>query len=144
MYKMGLIIIWLCKIQAALSLALGESMESINKLKLQVVAAANYSIAIESTEAGQVKYFINPNQRVFAVRWRENQPQKLSQTLGNYYGEYQAAYPYRRNKFNHRMLNIETKNLVVQQFGVSGQGFTGQAYVKSLQPQQIDIRQILK
>jgi Protein of unknown function (DUF2844) len=91
-----------------------------------------YTVEQISTPDGvTVNEYLSPNRTVFAVSWRGPRPPDLSQLLGSYFPEYQAAAAAPPEQ-HHRLL-LQTENLVVETSGHM-RDLRGRAYIPALLP----------
>lgn len=92
----------------------------------------NFTIERISTSSGTVvNEYVSPGGTVFAVSWRGPRPPDLSQLLGPYFPEYQAAAAQVRPQ--RRQLKVTTGTVVVEAAGHM-RDLRGRAYVPSLIP----------
>jgi hypothetical protein len=100
--------------------------------ELSVPSNPAYTVERISTPAGlAVNEYVSPNGTVFAVSWRGPRPPDLSQLLGSYFAEYQAAAA--APAAQHRPLGLQTDHLVVETSGHM-RDLRGRAYVPALLP----------
>jgi len=92
----------------------------------------NFTVEQVSTSSGTVvNEYVSPAGTVFAVSWRGPRPPDLSQPLGSYFAEYQAAAAQVRPQ--RRPLKVTTGTVVVEAAGHM-RDLRGRAYVPSLIP----------
>jgi hypothetical protein len=92
----------------------------------------NFTVEQVSTSSGTVvNEYVSPAGTVFAVSWRGPRPPDLSQLLGSYFAEYQAAAAQVRPQ--RRPLKVTTGTVVVEAAGHM-RDLRGRAYVPSLIP----------
>jgi hypothetical protein len=125
--------------------ALGGTADSVQAdaaaLKSQVAArsdvrSASYTVQRLSQDNGTViDEYLSASGTVFAVHWSGARPPDLSQLLGSYYVEYQAAYAQPQAHSNH--VRIEGTNL---RYSAGGhmRSYWGTAYVPALLPAGLD------
>ena len=75
---------------------------------------------------------VNNQNKVYGFAWYDSAP-NFNEMLGKYKPEFDIAIK-QPNKFNHRMLQINTQHLMVQQFGLPNSQFQGTMYAKDLEP----------
>ena len=127
--------------------ALGGDAGSVQsdqvKLKVQrrtSAPAAGYTIEHLQLPSGtQVREFVSPDARVFAVAWRGPKSPDLHSLLGNYYPAFAAGAS--ASHLGHRHLLVRQNDLVVQSNGRM-RAFYGRAYVPSLLPPNFDLQEI--
>jgi hypothetical protein len=99
----------------------------------------SYKVEQISTEAGvTVNEYISANGTVFAVSWRGPRPPDLSQLLGSYFTEFEAAAAAPHPQ---RHLVLKTPELVVETGGHM-RDLRGRAYIPSLLPPNLSTEEI--
>jgi Protein of unknown function (DUF2844) len=81
---------------------------------LQVHAANGYSVHEITTASGVVHEYLNAAGKVFAVSWKGGRTPDLKQMLGSSYTEMQQARGNQAAGYNHRRLEVQTPQLVVE------------------------------
>jgi len=124
------------------ALALGDTVNtsslkaetnSTQIMKLAVTDAKHSQYMIKSTN-GTLNILANNKNQVYGFNWSLKSPD-LDAMIGNkYLSSYKKAYENRSNKYNHRVLYIETPNLLVRQFGLPGGNKEGEIIAKDLAP----------
>jgi uncharacterized protein DUF2844 len=101
----------------------------------------SYTVERISTPTGaMVNEYVSSSGTVFAVSWRGPRPPDLSQLLGSYFSQFQAAAASPDRPQRH--LIIKTRDLVVE-FGGHMRDLRGRAYLPPLLPPNVspeDIR----
>jgi len=129
--------------------ALGGDASTVEADRVRMKAAAVttsagtlYTVHAMQTPAGMtVREFANADGIVFAVTWRGPFAPDLRQTLGAYFGKYQAAP--RAGRSGHAHDNVEQPDLVVRSSGHL-RAFSGSAYVPQLVPGGVVVEQLLQ
>jgi hypothetical protein len=117
--------------------ALGESAASVQADQLRMNGSmtaenhSDYTVNQITTPYGTVVNEYISNGTVFAVSWRGPRPPDLSQLLGSYFAEYQAAV--RQPHQARRRLMVKTQRVVVEADGHM-RDLHGRAYVPALLP----------
>jgi hypothetical protein len=84
-----------------------------------------------------LREFVAPDGNVFAVAWNGPTPPNLRQALGKYFDAMISAP---KSKFaDHRHLQIQQGDLVVQGSGRMRAGFSGRAYLASAIPSGVNL-----
>jgi hypothetical protein len=111
------------------------------KGQARVTSIAGYTVHEITLPSGTVvREYISPAGKVFAVSWRGPVKPDLSQTLGAYFGQFQAASK-SQLRGQHHHLAVQEPDLVVQSAGRM-RAFYGKAYVPSLLPQNFSVDNI--
>jgi hypothetical protein len=126
--------------------ALGEDVTSVEtdrvqmKAQSRMLAARGYTVHELVTEAGtQVREFVSPDGKVFAVAWRGPQMPDLEQLFGAHFSTFQqAATAHQRGR---GPLQIKESGLVVQSGGHM-RSFGGRAYLPQMIPVGVSIDEI--
>ena len=151
--KFGIGLISLVVCGSCFALALGDTYDSasmkaqttpsqVSKLSL---STPSYKVYTTSGANNNVQdTYVNAQNKVFGFKWRTATPANFSEQLGRYYPEFAAAFAKRSNRGNHRYLNLSTQHLVVQQFGMTQQGFSGVSYLKTLTPSDVSASALFK
>jgi hypothetical protein len=108
----------------------------------QSAALSNPAYTVEqiSTPAGvRVNEYLSVDGTVFAVSWRGPRPPDLSQLLGSYFAEFQAAAVSSSAQRSH--LRIRTDKLVVETSGHM-RDLRGRAYLPALLPTGVSADEI--
>jgi hypothetical protein len=106
----------------------------------QSAASSSYKVEQISTLAGViVNEYVSSSGTVFAVSWHGPRPPDLSQLLGSYYPQYQAAAtaPHRQRG----SLVVKTDQLVIETGGHM-RDLHGRAYIPSLLPPDVSTEEI--
>jgi hypothetical protein len=110
----------------------GSSMTSTTR--------ANYSVEQIGTPWGTVvNEYLSPDGLVFAISWRGPRPPDLSQMLGSYFSDYQAAL--NQSHQMRRQLRVKSATVVVETGGHM-RDLWGRAYVPSLIPSGVTTEEI--
>jgi hypothetical protein len=106
----------------------------------QVTHAGAYDIHRITTAAGSnIREYVSPDGKVFAVGWSSAGHPDMRQLLGAYFEQYQRALQNPRK--GRGPLAIHDPGLVVE-LGGHSRAFTGRVYVPELVPQGIDLGDI--
>lgn len=127
--------------------ALGGNRESIaidhQALAMKsttITSGSGYQIhELQHPNGSSVKEFVSPQGKVFAVHWEGSAPANLSQILGDHYAEYLSAL--KNTPHSHHLVQIKQDNLVVTHIQYL-RNFSGNAYVPSLVPANVDPTQL--
>lgn len=84
---------------------------------------------------GVTKMLVNNQGVAYGFKWNEMSPNLKAMLGSKYQSKFDKAYANRPNKFNHRMLSIDTPDLSVHQAGLPDGPFQGEMYAKDLAPQ---------
>jgi hypothetical protein len=95
---------------------------------------------IQLSDGILLREFVAPNGNVFAVAWNGPTQPNLRQALGKYFDVLRSAP---RPKFvDHRHLQIQQGDLVVQGSGRMRAGFSGRAYLASAIPSGVNLEDL--
>ncbi|MDQ5920196.1 MAG: hypothetical protein QG673_252 [Pseudomonadota bacterium] len=145
--KKLLILISLCASVTITNSAFGISLGDIitdNTIKAETTPATTMQLIKQNSDhseyqiaksSGRITVLVNTKGQVYGFEWSDKSP-NLNSMLGVYKAEFDVAYAKRENKYNHRILTIDTPDLLVQQFGLPGGEMQGSMYAKDLQPAQ--------
>jgi len=128
---------------------LGEPAESViaDRKALSAVRSAvtttseNYTVQQVESPAVTVREYISPSGIVFGVAWNGFVQPDLTQLLGSYAGEYQAARRTMHRRPGRRAQQIKTDRVVVETWGHM-RNLQGRAYAPALIPQGVTIDEI--
>lgn len=119
--------------------ALGGSAASVQSdaVKLQgrmeSTSHTMFTTAVVSLPSGTVvNEYISPAGSVFALSWHGLRPPDLSQLLGHYYADYQAAVA-RQSHVRHHHILINTNGMVFEAHGHM-RNMRGSVYLPALMP----------
>jgi hypothetical protein len=128
--------------------ALGDTLEAVQSegaaahavVRAQQMAA--YSVHSLSLPAGtQVNEYADSSGHIFAVTWRGPVIPDLSQWLGAYYLDYNAARPAANMRTGHRFLAVHTARVVVTMAGQQ-RDLWGRAYLPNALPPNVSIAEV--
>jgi hypothetical protein len=102
---------------------------------------SDYSIQENVYEGITVREFVSGSGVVFAVAWKGTVRPDLSQLLGSYADEYQAAFQQTPRQKGIRHLQVKTRDIVVEKWGHM-RGLQGRAYVPALIPPGVSVDEI--
>jgi hypothetical protein len=133
----------------ALWASLGSDYASVEadraKLQGQLQSTTSDAITVHQIQAASgvnVREYVSPAGKVFAVAWQGPFHPDLRQVLGTYYDEYmKAAQEQRASRRGHGPLMIHEAGLVVE---ISGhlRAFWGRAYVPQMMPANVKAEDI--
>ena len=113
------------------TIASETTMQSVMKLSIQSANMKEYTI---NKASGTTKVLVNKHNIAYGFSWQDTNPD-LASMLGPYTAEFHTAYANQLpNKFNNRMLVIDSTHLYVKQFGLPGGKLSGKMYAKDLMP----------
>ncbi|MGH7934124.1 MAG: DUF2844 domain-containing protein [Candidatus Binataceae bacterium] len=141
------IIVMMAEVRPAWAV-LGEGSDSVRtdqsvmRGEMATSAHPDFTVKQISTARGVVvNEYVSNSGTVFAVSWRGPRPPDLSQLLGSYFSEYQAAASQPRPHRERRHVHIKTDNVVVEGGGHM-RSLWGRAYVPSLLPPGVNLEDI--
>jgi Protein of unknown function (DUF2844) len=108
------------------------------KGSVQATYLANYRVhEIQLPSGTAVREFVSLDGNVFAIAWSGHSTPNLRQMLGEYFDQYAAALQVRRG--DHRHVQIQLDNLVVQATGHMRGTFAGRAYLPAAIPAGVSL-----
>ena len=122
------------------ALSLGDTLTS-NTLKAQTTTTSTIKLSTQTAShteytineaSGKTIALVNKQNIVYGFKWSNSSPD-ITTMLGKFKPEYDLAHA-TPNKFNHRMMRINTPHLMVNQFGLPNSRFQGSMYAKDLVP----------
>jgi hypothetical protein len=126
------------------SATLGQPEASVRtdatQLKGSVQASyqANYRVhEIQLPSGMALREFVSLDGNVFAIAWSGRSMPNLRQTLGQFFDQYVAAMQVRRG--DHRHVQLELDNLVVQATGHMRGTYSGRAYLPAAVPAGVSL-----
>jgi hypothetical protein len=129
------------------SATLGQPEASVSadavqlKGSIQATSLANYRVhEIQLSSGTAVREFVSLDGNVFAIAWNGRSVPNLRQTLGAFFDQYVAALQVRRG--DHRHVQVELDNLVVQSTGHMRGTFAGRAYLPAAIPAGVSLGEL--
>jgi hypothetical protein len=108
------------------------------KGSVQATYLANYRVhEIQLPSGTTLREFVSLDGNVFALAWSGRAMPNLRQTLGQYFDQYVAALQVRRG--DHRHVQVQLDNLVVQSRGHMRGNFAGRAYLPTAIPAGVSL-----
>jgi hypothetical protein len=121
--------------------ALGQSEQSVVAdqqnlgAHLHTAVLRDYRVhEMSRPDGSKVREFVSPAGKVFGVAWQGPVMPNLSQVLGSYYAQYQAAP--RSPRTRRGPMRIQVGDLVVESSGHM-RSFRGRAYLNSMMPANV-------
>jgi uncharacterized protein DUF2844 len=127
------------------SATLGEPEASVQKDVTQLRGSdqasyqASYRVhEIQLPSGTALREFVSLDGNVFAIAWSGRAAPNLQQAMGQYFDRYSAALQARRGT-DHRHVQVELDNLVVQAVGHMRGTFAGRAYLPKAIPAGVSL-----